>query len=104
MALSVPASCDASCGLPALLLTCGFYSLRVAAVRVLNATAVEAVGWIVGVSDGIVVAERVVGLTGMDSLRGGVGRGQGEQRQGEKAQHGLSVARLAGVDKQGARG
>ena len=70
----------------------------------MNATAVEAVGWIRGVSDGIVVAERIVGSAGMDSLRGGVGRGQGGQRQGEKAQHRLSIAHLAGIDKQGARG
>lgn len=92
MALSVPISCDASCNLLALLLTCGFYSLRSAALRVLNATAVEAVGWIVGVSDGIVVAEWVVGLAGVDLLRGGVGRGQSEQRQGEKAQHGFKCS------------
>ena len=66
VALSVPTSCDASCSLPALLLNCGFYSLRSAAVRVLKATAVEAVGRIVGVSDGIVVAEHFV-------VQGGVG-------------------------------
>ena len=33
----------------------------------------------------------------MDLLGGGLGRGQGQERQGEKAQHGAIVARWAGV-------
>ena len=35
----------------------------------------------------------------MDLLGGGLGRGQGQERQGEKAQHGVIVARWAGVVK-----
>ena len=37
----------------------------------------------------------------MDLLGGGLGRGQGQERQGEKAQHGLSVVRWAGVVNEG---
>ena len=37
----------------------------------------------------------------MDLLGGGLGRGQGEERQGEKAQHGAIVARWSGVVNEG---
>ena len=37
----------------------------------------------------------------MDLLGGGLGRGQGQERQGEKAQHGAIVACWAGVVNEG---